>query len=108
MPETEPDIVQEAISRDTRFAALHTAIAIETDLRDNPTINALMKAVWEDALQAMDELSETSPMNHEKVSLLLVRVKTQVYIRNTLNRIIQRGKIAEAAIRAEDQMHEAE
>lgn len=90
--------------RDTRFAILGRAIAIENDLRENETIKALFGAARVDADQAMEELSEISPTDVNAISLALVKIRTLVYIRRTLNIILQRGVVAEQAIRAEDKM----
>lgn len=106
-----PDIdgvLADRIATDSRFAAISRAIAIETDLRDNETIKAILGAVWKDSVQAMEELAETSPADLESISLLLVKVKTQVYIRRTLNAIINQGRAAEASVLADDRNREAE
>lgn len=103
MSDLPEDYIEELKSRDERFAALGEAISIEADLRDNPTIKALMKAVRQDSEKAMEDLAEISPLDHQQIALLLVRVKTFVYIRNTLNFVLNRGRAAEQHIRAEDQ-----
>jgi hypothetical protein len=98
-----PDYVADAVARDQRFAVLAQAIAVETDLRDNETIKAIMGAIRADADQAMEELATTSPADQSAIALLLVRISTLVYIRRTLNIVIRRGQAAEVAIRSEDQ-----
>ena len=97
------DYVEQAKARDTRFAILSRAIAVEGDLRDNETIKAIMASVREDADRAMDDLAEASPADQVGLAALLVRVKTLVYIRRTLNTILGQGLAAEQAIRAEDE-----
>lgn len=102
-PGVSDEDVANAIATDTRFARIHESIAVQTELRDNPVIKAIMGAVWQDAMQAMEEAADTSPTDHAAVALLLVRFRTQVYIRRSLNAIIQRGQAAEASVRAESQ-----
>ena len=89
--------------RDTRFAILSAAIDVENDLRSSPVIRALMEAVRADADQAMKDISETSPADVQSISLLLVKIRTLVYVRSVLDTILHRGQVAEAAIRAEDE-----
>jgi len=97
-----PDDIERLKSRDRRFSVLAQAIAIEQDLRDSPAIKAIMAAVRADADQAMEELADTSPHDTVTMSLHLVKIKTLVYMRRTLNTILRQGSAAEAAIRAED------
>lgn len=89
-------------SRDARFAVLSRAISIEADLRDNPTIKALMAGIREDADRAMDEIAECSPGDIAAISFHLVRIKTLVTIRRNLNVILRQGAAAESSIRSED------
>jgi hypothetical protein len=100
-----PGYLTELQARDTRFAMLEQAIAIEADLRDNPTIRAIMTAIRADADQAMEDLAETSPNNTESISLHLVKIRTLVYVRRTLDGILKRGHVAEQAIRADDEVN---
>lgn len=102
------DDVSEAIARDTRFAVLAQAIAVEGDLRDNETIKALLAAAEADAEDAMNELADISPENKVSLAALLVRVKTVVLLRGWLGAIIRRGQAAEQAIRADDYRQEDE
>lgn len=105
-PTFSAEDIDAAKMRDTRFAIIGRAIAIETDLRDNETIKALLGAARADADQAIEELSELSPTDINAVSLALVKIRTLVYIRRVLNIILQRGVVAERAIRAEDQVEQ--
>jgi hypothetical protein len=100
-----PEYIAELQARDTRFSVLAEAIAVETDLRDNVTIRALMGAIRQDADQAMEDLAETSPNNTESISLHLVKIRTLVYVRRTLDSILKRGHVAEQAIRADDEVN---
>ena len=102
------DYVEEAKARDSRFAILAHAIAVEADLRDNVTIKALFAAIREDAERAMEQLSETSPADVNAISLLLVRISTIVYIKRALNTIMTRGQVAENAIRMQDEAERLE
>lgn len=101
-----PQTISEAVARDQRFAVLQHAIAVETDLRDNETIKAIMAAVRADADQAFEDLADVSPENKDSIAVLLVRVRTLVYIRRTLQAILRRGQVAEQSLRAEDRQHQ--
>lgn len=89
-------------ARDTRFRVLAEAIAIETELRDSPTIRALMDAVRLDAEQAMDEIILISPADQEQIAFHQVKIRTFRYIRQVLDLILRRGAVAEQDIRLED------
>jgi hypothetical protein len=98
------DYVEQAKSRDTRFSILATSIAVEADLRDNETIKAIMAAIRADADRAMDEISDISPGDTVAISQHLVKIRSFVYLRRTLETILTRGRIAEQEIRAQDRM----
>jgi hypothetical protein len=98
------DYVERLKLRDSRFAVLAEAIAVETEMRDSAVIKNLMAAARSDADHAMEALTEISPLNHESIALQLVKISTLVYIRRTLNTILRMGLAAEQAIRAEDQI----
>ena len=102
------EAIAEALARDTRFAVLAQAIAVEGDLRDNETIKALLAAVRADADQAMDDIALTSPEDKVRIADLFVRVRTLVFVRNCLDTVIRRGQAAEQSIRAEDVRQEDE
>jgi hypothetical protein len=89
-------------ARDTRFTAVAEAIAIESDLRDNPTIRKLMDAARQDAEQAMREVVQISPANVELVAFNQMKIRTLTYIKDVLDIIMRRGAIAEQEIRNED------
>src|ERR1700733_3370357 len=89
-------------ARDTRFRILADSIAIETDLRDNPTIRALMEAVRQDAEQAMRDLVQISPLDATQIAAEQVKVRTLIYIEDAMNNVMRRGHMAEQAIRSED------
>ena len=97
-----PEYLAQLKLRDTRFAVLAEAIAVETEMRDSPVIKAILGAVRADADAAMEALVDVSPADQTAVALHLVKVSTLVYIRRTLNRVLRLGQAAEAQIRAED------
>ena len=101
-------IVDEAMARDSRFAALGLAIALETDLRENDTIKVIMAAVRADADTAMDDLADMSPADTVGIAAALVKVRTLVYIRRTISTILNRGNAAEQSIRAQDEAERLE
>lgn len=90
--------------RDRRFHFLEASIAIENDLKNNVVIRTLMDAVRKDADQAMEALSDCSPTDQIAVSQHLVKIRTLIYIRRTLDIVLRRGMAAEQAIRAEDEI----
>ena len=97
-----PEDIEHIKSRDARFRVFGEALAIEGDLRDNATIKAILAASWAEANGAIEELAEVSPTDIDAISKLLVKVRSAVYIRRSLNAILMRGKVAEADIRQED------
>jgi hypothetical protein len=99
----EADYVASAKLRDTRFALLSRAIAVETELRDSAVIGALMAAIRADADQAMEDLFDVSPLDTNAVAFHIVKVRTLVYTRRVLNAVLRQGQAAEASIRAEDE-----
>ena len=103
-----PEQLDTIRSRDSRFAAIGRAIAIEADLRDNETIKALLGAVRADMEAGLDELADLSPGDPMAVAAALVKVRTFVWVRRTLNLILQHGAAAEAAVRAEDHREDDE
>ena len=102
MSDIPADYIEELKLRDTRFAALGESIAIETDLRDNATIKAIMAAIREDADRAMAEIVEISPADVSSISLQLVKMRTLVYTRGVLSMILARGAAAAQSIQAQD------
>jgi hypothetical protein len=62
-----------------------------------------MEAIRADGDQAMEELAQVSPSDADALSGLLVKVRTLVYVRSTLNTILRAGVVAENDIRAEDE-----
>jgi hypothetical protein len=98
----DPDYIERLKARDNRFAYLAEAIAVETDLRDNTTIRALMDAVRRDADLAMREFVQVSPADLQQVADYQVRIRTFTYIRDVLDAIMRRGAQAEQEIRQED------
>ena len=96
--------LEEITRRDTRFAAALRKSSIEADLRDNDTIKAIITAITNDADQAMEELSEISPLDAPAIAVLLVRIKTFTYIRRTLNAAINHGRVAAQHLQTEYEM----
>lgn len=89
--------------RDTRFAMLAQAIDVESELQNSAVIKTMMDAVRKDADQAMEDICDISPMDHAGMMLHLVKIRTLVYIRRTLNMVLQRGRVANQSIAAEDE-----
>lgn len=102
MTDEPVDFVALAVSRDERFRVLQQSIATEADMRDNPTIRALMAAVRADADLAMAELSETSPYDKRAMGQIAARVGAYMRLKRYLEAILTRGKLAEAEIRQQD------
>jgi hypothetical protein len=107
-PPLTHDQLEALKARDRRVQVLGIAIEIENDLQHNATIKAILAAFRADADLAMVELAEVSPTDHAAVSKLLVRVRAAVYIRSTLDLILKRGQVAEAALRDDSRPMEGE
>lgn len=103
MSDTLPDdYIERVTSRDTRFAIIAQALAVENDLSTNPTIRTLMDAVRTDADQAMRDIVEISPADVAQIAFHQMRIKTLTYIRDVLDTLMRRGELAEHDIRQED------
>src|SRR5690349_14033091 len=103
--ELPQDYLDQIKSRDTRFAMLAQAIAVETDLRDNVIIRSLMDAVRADAEQAMRDIVDVSPADLQQIALHQMKIRTLTYIRAVLDAIMRRGAYAEHDIRTEDDLN---
>lgn len=101
--EVTPEYIEQLKTREARFAILAYAIEVEADLRDNPTIKALMAAAKRCYDEAVAEIIEISPLNHVEIGRCLVNMKTFIYMKRALEEVLTRGKQAEDRIRAEDQ-----
>lgn len=98
----DPDFIALVVSRDERFRQLQLSIDVEADMRDNPTIRALLTAVWADADLAMRELADASPYDKRVMGQIAARVGAHVLIRKYLKAIAERGVVAEQQIRQQD------
>lgn len=98
----DEDFVSLAVSRDKRLALVQEAISVGADMRDNPTIKALIAFLRSDAELAMAELAETSPLDSNAVGLISSRVRAYTGVKRMIETILTRGKIAEAEIRQQD------
>jgi hypothetical protein len=98
----DPDFIALVVSRDERFRQLQLMINVEADMRDNPTIRALLAAVWADAEVAMRELADASPYDKKTMGQISARVGAHVLIQRYLKAIINRGTLAEGQIKDQD------
>jgi hypothetical protein len=89
--------------RDRRFAAINLGIEVEAELRDGRPLRLLMERLREDADEAMNEFATANPAKTDEIIGLQARVFRFRYIFDTLNAILTRGQVAEAAVRGEDQ-----
>lgn len=102
-PEITPEIIEAAKAADTRMRKIAMMIDVQTDLRDSRTLKMLFEAARADADDAIDDLAELSPADTVKVSAALVKIRTLVYIRQTLRSIVLQGQQAEQAMRGEEE-----
>ena len=94
---------EELVKRSQLFAYVHTMIEVEGDLRDNKTIMAFMDYAKKSMDQAINEIVETSPHDTVEISRCLVNIKTALYLKRTLERIISLGVQAEGRLREQDE-----
>lgn len=106
--EITPEYIEDLKKRESLFAELAAGIEIETELRDNPVIRAILRAAQIDHDAALDELMTISPLESEKIARILVDVKTFRHIRKSLDAILSRGERAENIIRAQDKQQSYE
>lgn len=103
-----PEAMEALKARDGRFRVLDEALAVAAELRDSVALKTLIRGIEGEAQDCMDELAEVSPTDVNAVSKLLVKVRTAVYMRRSLNAILMRGKVAEADISQFDRGDEGE
>ncbi len=92
-------------AREARFATFALGLDVQNELNNSVAVKALMDAVFKDAMQAMEDIAETSPLDSEKIALHLVNIKTYVYIRRVMTRVLREGDLAETQIVAEDRAY---
>lgn len=98
-----PEMVDAAKTRDSRIRLIGEALAIQADMRDNETIKYILRQITTDADRAMEELAEVSPLDSSEVARLLVKIKTLVYIRTSLETLKRRAELAAVEIRLEEE-----
>jgi hypothetical protein len=87
--------------RDVRVLALDRAMIIEQELRESPTLNAIIDAIGADSEAAMHEFAVVNPLDRLAVSALQARVFCLTYLRQTINEIRLRGDQASASLSEE-------
>jgi len=102
MSDITPELVEASKARDSRMALIGEHFAVEAELRDSATIRHLLRQVTTDADNAMEELADVSPLDHEAVARLLVKIQSYVYIRRSLVTLKARAGAAMQEIRLED------
>lgn len=71
-------------------------------MRDNVTIKALISYIRTGADVAMREFANTSPLDSNAIGLIMVRVRAYTELKDMLEMILTRGKLAENELRSED------
>ena len=102
MGDITPELVEAAKVRDGRIRLIGDAIAVENELRESPTIRHILRQVTTDADSAMEELADISPLDSVSVASLLVKIRTLVYIRRSLDALKRRADLAMHEVRLED------
>lgn len=97
-----PELIEAYKARDKRIRMIDLGYAIQAELRDSAALKAMIAVVRDDADAAMEDLADLSPADQIAVSGALVRVRTLVYWRRTLNIILGHADHAEHQVRAED------
>lgn len=108
MAEITPEMIDAAKSRDARIRMIDDGFAIEAEMRDNKTLNAILAKVRDDADRAMEDLAELSPHDTVAISRALVMVRSFVYIRRGIEDIFRRTQVAVQNLRDEDTMRSDE
>lgn len=107
MSETaEPNYAELARSRDERWAALATALAVKQALGESETVQIIIKAVADDQDEAIGQLSEVNPADIGRVSQLQAIIRIARTVRLALQTMLERGKSAEASLREDDERQE--
>lgn len=102
-PEVTPELIAHLKATEHRYADIAAWTDLETDMRDNATIKALLAAAEHNFEVAVLELIDASPADRVTISRCIVNIKTFVVMKRTLNAIRLRGRESERSLRAEDQ-----
>ena len=100
--------IEAAKARDERLRMIDEGFAIAADLRDNPTIKALLAKLEGDASAAMIALSDLSPLDSVAVARELVLIRAYVYVRTGLMQLIRRSENMAVAMSQEETMRSYE
>jgi hypothetical protein len=103
-----PELIEAYKARDKRIRMIDLGYAIQAELRDSVALKAMIATVRDDAEAAMEELADLSPADTIAIAGALVRVRTLVYWRRTLNLVLGHAAAAETHVRAEDEMEQQE
>lgn len=96
-----PELLERLKSSDQRFKDLDIRLKIEQELRENVCLRIVLDAVSEQAAEALEALASIDPTDAK----LIIRHQAKVYrarfIANTLNRLLERGRVAEQSLNDE-------
>lgn len=91
-------------ARDVRVRDLDLALQIEGDLRGNVLIKQLIASLQVDADRAFEEIADAHP---DEFKALQAKVYRLVFVRRTIDAILQRGAVAAASLESDDQVSSA-
>jgi hypothetical protein len=102
---SEELLTEEYIDRlkktDIRFADLDVRLKVEQELRDSLCLKIIFEACSEQSAQALEQLSDIDPTDTKKIVQLQAIVQRTRFIARTLNKVIQRGEVAEQSLNDE-------
>lgn len=100
--EPTPEQMEAAKSRDARLRFIDEGFTIGAEMRDSPTIKALLAKLEVDSREAMVSMSVLSPLDTMAIAQYLVTVRAFVYVRAVLDAIIERAEMMVREVQSED------
>jgi hypothetical protein len=95
------DFIDRLKKNDQRFADFDVRLKIEQELRDSICLKVIFEACSEDSAMALEQLAEVDPTDVKAITSLQCRIQRTRFIARTLNKVIQRGEVAEQSLKEE-------
>lgn len=99
-----PEELEYLKSRDKRVRDLDLALQLDVELRESVVVKHMLEAFRADANRAFEEIADASP---EEFKALQARVYRLVFVKRTIDAILNQGSVAADSLQAEDQVNSA-
>ena len=96
-----PEVLERLKNRDERFRDLDIRLQVERELRESVCLKLVLEAASEQGAEALEALAEVDPTDVKMIVRLQSAVQRVRFIARTLNRVIQKGEVAEQSLNEE-------